>query len=173
MAKLMATTSYRLDIKLTGGDYDEWSERLMTVFIAMGVNEILLGRKHLDERRGDKWVNCSVVRRKKAHNHMVKHVEWSVLQGFRRELRTGNPWVLWDALRERYGEGNGLNPVYLERQLLTRCLDPSERVRKYIDDMMDNPLCAFRERRAHDGRDFCKHLVVERERRVPRDRAQA
>jgi uncharacterized protein (DUF2235 family) len=107
------------------------------VFIAMGVNEIVLGREHLDERRGEKWVNCWEVHRKKAHNHLVQHVECSVLQGFRRELRTGNPWVLCDALRERYGEGNDLNPVHLERQLLTRCLDPSERVLKYIDDMME------------------------------------
>ncbi|KAE8882789.1 hypothetical protein PF005_g6384 [Phytophthora fragariae] len=137
MAKLMATMSYRLDIKLTGENYDEWSKRLMTVFIAIGVNDIVLGREHLDERRRDKWVNCWEVRRKKAHSHLVQHVEWSVFQGFRYDLRTGNPRVLLDALRERYSEGNGYNPVYLERQLLTRCLGPSERVRKYIDDMMD------------------------------------
>ncbi|RLN90146.1 hypothetical protein BBJ28_00005839, partial [Nothophytophthora sp. Chile5] len=71
MAKLVATSSDKLDIRLTGSDnYQEWSARILTALFAMRMSEMVLGNEKATDRPESerRWHDCFRARAGKAHN---------------------------------------------------------------------------------------------------------
>ncbi|RLN83394.1 hypothetical protein BBJ28_00025549, partial [Nothophytophthora sp. Chile5] len=139
MAKLVATSSYKLDIKLTGSDnYQEWSARILSALFAMRMSEMVLGNeKETDRSESERrWHDCFQARAGKAHNYIVQHVVWDILQRFDREMKSGKPWVLWKALENEFRRGNGMETTFIFNDIYGRKLKRGEPVRVYIDDLL-------------------------------------
>ncbi|RLN86419.1 hypothetical protein BBJ28_00003610 [Nothophytophthora sp. Chile5] len=109
MARLVATSSYQLDIMLTVSDcYQEWIARILVALFAMRMSEMALV-----QREGD-----------------------GPPRRFDRERTNGDLWVMWKALENEFCSGNGLETTFIFNDVYGRKLKRGEPVRAYIDDLL-------------------------------------